>query len=190
MYDIQYWHPRIGMNGSAFTVALFPEWKSYVQKSKVTQEDIDRVIAECNPAWQEGVGMDPEVNNPIRITWGEWGPEHISVPGNACGLDIDMDAIGSPIGGACLVPHNVDSLKQASLLLSAFLRISNMLYHEKVSNQYDFNSEFKDYVSKKIKEDYYQVLLDRTSAKINDEQGKKKLSRLDNLSSILSSIKM
>jgi hypothetical protein len=30
----------------------------------------------------------------IRVEWGEWGPEHISVPGNACALDIDESPMG------------------------------------------------------------------------------------------------
>jgi hypothetical protein len=56
----------------------------------------------------------------LRVTWGKWGPEHITVPGNACGLDVDENGFGSPRDGACLNPHNVDSVNQAHLLLVVF----------------------------------------------------------------------
>jgi len=60
------------------------------------------------------------------VAWGEWGPEHISVPGNACGLDLD-DGIWAPRGGRILLPHNVDSIAQSHLLLAVFLFFADVL---------------------------------------------------------------
>lgn len=80
------------------------------------------------PAWLENHGFDPELFIfKLRIQWGEWGPEHLSVPGNACGLDIDWQGMGKPVGGAILTPHNVDSITQASLLLTMFSFVANHL---------------------------------------------------------------
>lgn len=56
-------------------------------------------------------------NMDLRVSWGEWGIEHINVPGDACGLDIDRAAIGAPRGGVTLYPHNMDSMNQAFLCL-------------------------------------------------------------------------
>lgn len=53
----------------------------------------------------------------IRVSWGEWGPEHITVPGNACGLDLNRSYVHD---GMALFPHNVDTRDQAMLLLVVF----------------------------------------------------------------------
>lgn len=55
----------------------------------------------------------------IRVSWGEWGPEHITVPGNACGLNISR-GLGGPPDGMTLFPHNVDAMCQAYLLMVVF----------------------------------------------------------------------
>lgn len=55
----------------------------------------------------------------VRIVLGDWGLEHISVPGNACGLDI-WDDICAPAGGMSLLPHNVDSKMQCMALITVF----------------------------------------------------------------------
>lgn len=56
----------------------------------------------------------------IRVQWGEWGPEHINVPGNACGLDIERSFCGGFKDGKSFVPHNVDTINQAHLILVIF----------------------------------------------------------------------
>lgn len=60
-----------------------------------------------------------EARYAIRVSWGEWGPEHITVPGNACGLDLSR-GLGGPEGGMTLFPHNVDAMCQAYLLMLVF----------------------------------------------------------------------
>lgn len=55
----------------------------------------------------------------IRVSWGEWGPEHITVPGNACGLDICYGmGMSRRQGGKFLAPHNVDNLQPANSFAS------------------------------------------------------------------------
>jgi hypothetical protein len=61
-----------------------------------------------------------EPKNALRVQWGLWGPEHITVPGDACGLDLDTSSIMCPKGGRRLTPHNVDNIRQAHLLLVVF----------------------------------------------------------------------
>jgi hypothetical protein len=68
-----------------------------------------------------------EPRTAIRVTWGEWGPEHITVPGNACGLDLDQGGIMNPRGGRCLQPHNIDSMCQQILLLVIFTWFADCL---------------------------------------------------------------
>ncbi len=58
-------------------------------------------------------------NMALRVNWGEWGPEHITVPGNACGLDID-NRFGTPKDGRILQPHNIDTWGQKQLFLITF----------------------------------------------------------------------
>lgn len=63
----------------------------------------------------------------IKVSCGEWGPEHISVPGNACGLDIDRKSMWIP-NGATLYPHNVNSWDQKKLLLMTFCYLVETAY--------------------------------------------------------------
>lgn len=66
-----------------------------------------------------------EARTAIRIQWGEWGCEHISVPGNACGLDIERSSFGSCFrAGVRLCPHNVDCWAQKQLLLIVFTELA------------------------------------------------------------------
>lgn len=143
LYHIKNLCPRQEMSGAGFGIDLWPAWKDAVTESKLTQEMINTAITNMHRFWLDGCGFggvyDPDnsgfdrdetkppgpnarpIYGPydIRISWGEWGPEHISVPGNACGLDI-WDSIGGPRGGKSLGPHNVDSIRQAHLLLVVF----------------------------------------------------------------------
>ena len=127
LYDIQGLAPQRRMSGAGFQVALFPAWRDAVEQSEIAQENADYLIANCGAAWLEGCGFDWCKESPssyLRIAWGEWGPEHISVPGNACGLDLD-NGICAPHDGMVLLPHNVDHMRQAHLLLVMFLSIAN-----------------------------------------------------------------
>lgn len=72
----------------------------------------------------------------VRVTWGEWGPEHITVPGNACGLDLDS-GIGAPCGGKVLNPHNIDTLSQVILLLTVFTWFADCLVMELESREFN-----------------------------------------------------
>lgn len=71
-----------------------------------------------------------EPNRDLRVVWGKWGPEHITVPGSACGLGLDECCIGGPfMGGAGLTPHNVDSWSQKNLLLLTFLQLASSVIY-------------------------------------------------------------
>ena len=62
-----------------------------------------------------------EARTSIRVQWGAWGLEHISVPGNACGLDIEREGFGTFMPrAAMLTPHNIDCWRQKQLLLIVF----------------------------------------------------------------------
>lgn len=144
MYSIYGLCPRPQMSGAGFGIKLWPAWKDAVAKYNLTQKQVNAAIERLGRDWLDGCGFnsiyDPdncgfdrdktkkpgpnarpmyEPRTSIRVTWGEWGIEHITVPGNACGLDIDS-SLGAPRGGRSLTPHNVDSLAQAHLLLVVF----------------------------------------------------------------------
>jgi hypothetical protein len=76
---------------------------------------------DANPKKKPGPKSRPayQPNRDLRVQWGEWGPEHITVPGDACGLDIDQ-GLYSPHDGRILAPHNVDNWRQVQLLLITF----------------------------------------------------------------------
>jgi hypothetical protein len=151
------------MGGWGFGIKLYPEFKENVIKSGITAENVYNVIKNLGRAWLDGCGysefFDPdgppigfsdrkrkpgpnayplyEPNEAIRVSWGEWGPEHITVPGNACGLDID-DGIMSPRNGMILSPHNVDSMRQAMLLLIVFTWFAENIH---LNSEYNINKE-------------------------------------------------
>jgi len=135
---------HIGAHG--FIVDLHSSVPDLVLK---TQEKIDRIVESSGRIWLDNVGYD-EIFDPdncgafadkdlppgpdahplhrpgvdLRVSWGKWGPEHISVPGNACGLDIEEKLIGCVFkDGASLYPHNVDSWRQKYLLLITFTEL-------------------------------------------------------------------
>lgn len=144
-------HP---LGGYGFSIYLSPQFRDAVAAANVTQEQVDRVIKVYGVEWLQKCGLnhyfDPEncgydaeehaVPSPrtrpsyngtgLRICWGEWGPEHITVPGNACGLDID-DGLCNPFnGGKTLQPHNVDSWGQVCCLLIAFTWFAHYVFLE------------------------------------------------------------
>lgn len=134
MYLIRGLDPRtdITMGAHGFSIELSPQWKEMVAECELTQEKVDGKIRNCGNDWLDACGYSRkssydkeqrlyEAMHAIRIQWGEWGPEHISVPGNACGLNIERNAFGSFIDGAAmLTPHNIDCWPQKQLLLIVF----------------------------------------------------------------------
>ena len=145
------------MGGCGFCIRLWPAWRDAVSRAELNQGLIQKLILNMHRPWLDGCGYgrmyDPDkpmlpgfdqVSEPepgpnarhlydqhcIRVQWGEWGPEHITVPGNACGLDLDRGC-GSPNNGMSLLPHNVDHRDQAMLLLVVFTWIAGYL----VSNE-------------------------------------------------------
>jgi hypothetical protein len=147
MYLIRGYCPRtdIDMGRHGFFIDLHPKLTEFVALAKLTDPDITANVQRQGRAWLDSCGFDgwydpdnyglyhdpkklPGPNavksyqpRDIRVAWGEWGPEHISVPGNACGLDIDRRPLGNIWrGGASLYPHNVDSWSQKQLLTIVF----------------------------------------------------------------------
>lgn len=149
--------PTGGMGGHGFSIDLHPEFKNMIKNSGMTDESITHVMRDHSRRFLDSCGFnemyDPDESvldrmvraegdkrklgpnarklyseSDIRISWGEWGPEHISVPGNACGLDIDRNSMWAAPAGATLYPHNVDSWDQKKLLLITFCHLAETAY--------------------------------------------------------------
>lgn len=159
-YSIQDLNPsmengHITMSGWGFNIKLLPEFKELVAKSEIDQKRADTATENMGRYWLDGCGysrvydpdncgLDADPDKPpgpnarhayrpgfgLSVTWGEWGPEHITVPGNACGLDLDRHSIGRPKNGGILSPHNVDIMAQAMLLLTVFCWFADSLWLE------------------------------------------------------------
>lgn len=139
----------IDMGRHGFCVSLHPCVPELVAKSGIDQAGTDRAVECYGRMWLDCAGFDrifdPDncghgrgaslVPGPnarpahrpgfdLRVTWGDWGPEHISVPGNACGLDLAASVGCVFPGGRILAPHNVDSLAQKYLLLMVFCSLA------------------------------------------------------------------
>jgi len=139
------------MSGWGFAIMLYPAWRDAVTKFNIDQQRVNNLIESHGRMWLDICGYDviydpdncgfdkdedkepgPEArpmyqpNLDLRVAWGEWGPEHITVPGNACGLDLDS-GISAPIDGKSLAPHNVDCMKQAYLLQLVFSWFGNAI---------------------------------------------------------------
>ena len=149
LYHIVGLSPQRQMSGAGFCIHLWPEWKEAVARWSKDQAAINTAIGRLHRGWLDGCGFDAIFDpnedpldkwkrekagaarqyskearplydeHSIQVSWGEWGPEHINVPGNACGLDIDK-GYSCPHDGRILGPHNVDSIAQAHLLLVIF----------------------------------------------------------------------
>lgn len=138
----------VEMGGWGFNIQLFPAYKERVVGSLVTAEQVRGYVERQAEQWLDSCGYDQPFTcggkvqrlygaSSIQVSWGEWGPEHITVPGNACGLDIHRYySSRAPQGGKLLVSHNVDTMQQATLLLIVFTSISDI-----VSSLYDTNTE-------------------------------------------------
>lgn len=123
-----------------FCIKLHPNFKIAVQDSGINKVQAYTAIENMGRAWLDGCGFDRlfeydgkkeplyKPNQDLRISWGEWGLEHITVPGNACGLDIDT-GIMSPRNGKILLPHNIDGMSQAVLLLIVFTWFAETIHN-------------------------------------------------------------
>lgn len=124
MYGIVGLNPRtdITMGAHGFSVCLHPEFRECVKRSGITQEMVNLKLQQDGPEWLKACGFEPDLFMcKLRVDWQEWGPHHITVPGNACGLDIDKHGFSLLFkGGVSLHPHNIDSWRQKQLLLIAF----------------------------------------------------------------------
>lgn len=133
------------MGRHGFTISLHDKWKCLVAESGLTQTEVNKSIEFLGSDWLDECGYnqmyDPDncghladrskpsgpnakpmydPRTSIRVTLGEWGLEHITVPGNACGLDIERRSFSSILRGAALTPHNIDCWRQKQLLLVVF----------------------------------------------------------------------
>ena len=151
-YDIEGLEPSHCMGGYGFLIRLHPNCRELVAASGIDQDKAEAVLSRMGRHWLDCCGYDSifdpdncghladrklppgpnarhsyQPNRDLRITWGEWGLEHITVPGNACGLDLDARSLHSPRGGRVLVPHNVDCWSQVQLLLIVFTWFAHTL---------------------------------------------------------------
>ncbi len=139
------------MGRHGFGIKLFPGFQNMVAAYDLDQEKVNTVLGKLGRGWLDSCGYDmffdpdncgcskdeklplgPDArpsyvpNQDLRVSWGEWGPEHITVPGDACGLDLDT-GFGSPRDGRLLSPHNVDNWSQVQLLLITFCWFADAL---------------------------------------------------------------
>lgn len=149
----------ISMGRHGFIIDLHPSVKDMVAKSWIDQEKIETMLDRLGRIWLDRAGYDRifdpdncgmdadekappgpnarpayQPNKELRVDWGEWGLEHINVPGDACGLDIDRSSFGCAFkGGTRLVPHNMDSWSQKYLTLITFTEIMETLVYSQES---------------------------------------------------------
>lgn len=84
------------MGAHDFSVDLHPDYKLAVDRSGLTGGRVDAMVQEQGRAWLDCAGFSTERVAPgsdLRVGWGRWGPEHITVPGNSCGLDILLSQV-------------------------------------------------------------------------------------------------
>jgi hypothetical protein len=117
---------RLMPGGYGFNIKLYPGFKKLVAEyGNIDDEAIFNWRKRYGKWLLEDYGWQTDT---IRIAWGEWGLEHIQVPGNACTLDYDtFSQLGAPKDGIILTPHNVDTLQQAGCLLSVFTWFANYM---------------------------------------------------------------
>lgn len=132
MYAIRNLCPRLDndMGGHGFNVDLTDKWPAAIKASGITQERVNAFVADNSDRWLRSCGYRAEIYSPfsIHVAWGEWGPEHINVPGNACGLDIDRHSFLCIFpNGKVLLPHNVDCWRQVQLILVVFTEIADLV---------------------------------------------------------------
>jgi len=143
-YSIYGLQPIRQLGGYGFCIRLWPEFKVAVANYNRTEAQIHTAVERLGRGWLDCCGYDKmfdpdncgfdadkkaklgprtrrmyEPNRDLRVSWGNWGIEHISVPGDACGLDVGTGPM-TPRDGRILTPHNVDCWRQVQLLLVVF----------------------------------------------------------------------
>lgn len=145
-YEIVHGIPRVGELGFGFQIRVWPAWREVVAAYSPTPgaqrawlhhvgNDLLDACGYGEPfqsfqsVAEELMGITPSSLIPapterlydatrgaITFQWGAWGLEHITIPGNGCGLDIDETVALKPDGGVVLLTHNVDTMQQSYLL--------------------------------------------------------------------------
>lgn len=127
MYRIIGWFPQKRTAGASFSILLKKEWFEKVNKCNFNQEKMDNLIKNIGKQMLEGHGWNniEEPRSHIRIWWNDGMPT-IQVPGSACTLGYEpYSQFGAGEGEKILHTHNMDSLSQASLALTVFLKIAD-----------------------------------------------------------------
>lgn len=140
MYRIVNWMPVDGeLHGCSFSIVLTKRWKEVFDEKGLSQEELNKVVKAYEHEILDGHGFDYYEHIPqISAMYDdEWGICQIRVPGNACGIGFvpcepQQEARD---GEHQLRSHNMDSIKQASMVLTIFLKVVEWL-------------EIKDYESK------------------------------------------
>lgn len=127
MYRILGWFPQKRTAGASFSVLLKKEWFDKVASCSLNQEKIDNLIKNLGKQMLEGNGWsnigDPHSH--IRVWWDNGKPT-IQVPGSACTLGYEPTSqFGISEGEVVLHTHNMDTINQASLALTVFLKIAD-----------------------------------------------------------------
>lgn len=129
MYLIDNTTPRTDITLSRFglTIHIHPTIKQLAKH--LTQEQIDKHIETLAQHWLTTHGYNPThypaARSAIRVKWGEWGIEHITIPGNACGLDISNNSFYCIFPtGRTLTPHNLDTWQQQNLLITIYTELT------------------------------------------------------------------
>ena len=129
MYRIQNWFPTRRMAGASFSILLKEGWFEALKTTLLNQEKIDNLITNLGKQMLEGNGWS-NIENPhshIKVWW-DGGVPTIQVPGSACQIGFEpYSQIGAKEGEKMLVCHNMDTLSQASLALTIFLKIADYL---------------------------------------------------------------
>lgn len=129
MYRIIEWFPRgkeQSNGGTGFNILLKKKWFEMVSETSVDQCSIDNFITNLGKQMLAGHGWS-HVENPhqhIRVWWND-GFLTIQVPGSACQIGYEpLTYCSVDEGEVMLVPHNMDTISQASLALTVFLKIA------------------------------------------------------------------
>jgi len=121
-WTVKYWMNRPGQNFNAFTIWASPK---FILASKKAMEAMDeKSVQEHARAIIRESGRGDLFSDAHQ--WLDFRPEvglaHISVPGNACGLDLDFKSEETyQRTGFTLLPHNVDTPDQQSTLFAIWL---------------------------------------------------------------------
>lgn len=127
MYRILGWFPQQNTSGASFSVLLKKEWFEKISVCSLNQEKIDNLIKNLGKQMLDGHGWN-NVTDPsqhIRVWWDDGNPT-IQVPGSACTLGYEPHSqFGAGDGEILLHTHNMDTISQASLALTVFLKIAD-----------------------------------------------------------------